>query len=100
MFQSRQGFQYTVGDGPRGPAPSGTAATRTVQWAYNVRLVYTSQDDSDTVATCRRAGRRSPGAATVPALPGLAAPWPTRKLSGPALGARQRPTWRRPLLTQ
>ena len=34
MFQSR------VGDEPRDPAPSGTAATRTVQLAaYNARLV-------------------------------------------------------------
>ena len=34
-----QRFQSRVGDGPRGPAPSGTAATRTVQLAYNARLV-------------------------------------------------------------
>ena len=40
MFQSRPELQSTVGDGPRGPAPSGTAATRTVQLAYNARLVF------------------------------------------------------------
>ena len=39
MFQFRPGFQSRVGGGPRGPAPAGTAATRTVQLAYNARLV-------------------------------------------------------------